>query len=142
MKRILVVDGMGGGMGKVLVAAIKERIPDAELVACGTNALATQAMLKAGAHVAVTGENAVLYQAARCQVICGPLGIVIPNALQGEFSTRMAEAIASADAPKFLLPVRKRQIILAVPEPASVNEAVALLLDQLEAFWRGNDVEE
>ncbi len=139
MTRILIVDGMGGGMGKQLVQALRGRFPDAELVACGTNSSATEAMLKSGADIGATGENAICYQASRCTLICGSFGIVVPHAMQGELSPRMAEAVTSADVPKFLLPIHKCQISLAAPQ-ANPSESLAILLDQVENFLGGTGI--
>lgn len=137
MKRILVIDGMGGGIGKSLVAALKNRFPSVELVACGTNALATQAMLKAGADVAVTGESAICFQVPRADAICGSFGIVVPHAMQGELSPRIAEVVAGNEIPKFLLPLHKCHIFLAAPETESLSASLLILLDQIEAYMRG-----
>ena len=103
--RVLVIDGQGGGLGRQLVAAISAACPDAELTAVGTNSLAASAMLKAGAHRAATGENAVLVNARRADVIVGPLGIVIADALLGEITPAMAAAVGQADAKRILIPV-------------------------------------
>ena len=103
--RVLVIDGQGGGLGRQLVAAISAVCPDAELTAVGTNSLAASAMLKAGAARAATGENAVLVNARRADVIVGPLGIVIADALLGEITPAMAAAVGQADAKRILIPV-------------------------------------
>ena len=103
--RVLVIDGQGGGLGRQLVAAISAACPDAELTAVGTNSLAASAMLKAGAARAATGENAVLVNACRADVIVGPLGIVIADALLGEITPAMAAAVGQADARRILIPV-------------------------------------
>ena len=103
--RVLVIDGQGGGLGRQLVAAISAACPDAELTAVGTNSLAASAMLKAGAARAATGENAVLVNARRADVIVGPLGIVIADALLGEITPAMAAAVGRADAKRILIPV-------------------------------------
>ena len=103
--RVLVIDGQGGGLGRQLVAAISAACPDAELTAVGTNSLAASAMLKAGAARAATGENAVLANARRADVIVGPLGIVIADALLGEITPAMAAAVGQADAKRILIPV-------------------------------------
>ena len=102
---VLVIDGQGGGLGRQLVAAISAACPDAELTAVGTNSLAASAMLKAGAARAATGENAVLVNARRADVIVGPLGIVIADALLGEITPAMAAAVGQADAKRILIPV-------------------------------------
>lgn len=103
--RVLVIDGQGGGLGRQLVAAISAACPDADLTAVGTNSLAASAMLKAGAARAATGENAVLVNARRADVIVGPLGIVIADALLGEITPAMAAAVGQADAKRILIPV-------------------------------------
>ena len=99
-KRILVIDGQGGNIGRQLVKLITERFPDAELLAVGTNSIATENMLKAGAKSAATGENAVLVSSRRADVIIGPIGIVIADALMGEVTPKMSAA--PVDSPKGL----------------------------------------
>ena len=102
---ILVIDGQGGGLGRQLVQSIKSRFPQAELTAVGTNALATQAMHKAGADKAATGENAVAVNCRRADVIIGPVGIVIADSLWGEVSPAIALAVAQSEAVRRLLPM-------------------------------------
>ena len=84
--RVLVIDGQGGGLGRQLVAAVKKAVPQAVVTAIGTNSAATSAMLKAGADRAATGENAVVVGCRRADVILGPIGIVIADALLGEIT--------------------------------------------------------
>ena len=107
--KILVVDGMGGGIGKAIVETLKKNDNgiDCEILAVGTNSLATAAMLKAGADDGATGENAVVYNAERATFIIGPMGIIIGNSMHGEISPAMAAAISCSDAHKILLPVSK-----------------------------------
>ena len=104
--RILVVDGQGGGVGRQLVAQIKLAFPDVQLMAVGTNTIATAAMLKSGADNAATGENAVIVAARKADVIIGPLGIVVADSLGGEITPAMANAVAQADAKRILLPFK------------------------------------
>ena len=85
---ILVIDGQGGGLGRQLVAAVKKAVPQAVVTAIGTNSAATSAMLKAGADRAATGENAVVVGCRRADVILGPIGIVMADALLGEITPR------------------------------------------------------
>ena len=80
---VLVIDGQGGRIGQQLIKAILSRYPEVELTAIGTNSLATSAMLKGGAAQGATGENALLVACRRADVILGPLGIVIADALIG-----------------------------------------------------------
>lgn len=102
---VLVIDAQGGGIGKQLVAAIKENVPDAVVTAVGTNAVATSVMLKAGADNAATGENAVVVNSRKADVIVGPIGIVIADALLGEITPLMAKAVAQSDAKRILVPI-------------------------------------
>ena len=90
---ILVIDAQGGGIGKQVVAAIKQNMPEMEITAVGTNSAATTAMLKAGADHAATGENAVIVGCRRADVIVGPVGIVIADSLYGEITPAMALAV-------------------------------------------------
>ena len=102
---ILVVDGQGGGLGRQLVTALREACPSAHITAVGTNAQATGVMLKAGAHQAATGENAVVTACRRADVIVGPVGIVIADSLLGEITPAMAVAVGGSLARRVLIPV-------------------------------------
>ncbi len=103
---IVVIDGQGGGLGAALVARLKTRLGNkAQLRAVGINALATSAMLKAGADKAATGENAVCYNAAQADLILGPIGLLSANALMGEVSPAIAAALSAAKARRILVPV-------------------------------------
>lgn len=102
---ILVIDAQGGGIGRQLVSAIKAELPQALVTAVGTNTLATSAMLKAGADLAATGENAVAVNSKKADVIVGPIGIVIADALLGEVTPAMARAVAQSPAKRILIPV-------------------------------------
>lgn len=105
--KILVIDGQGGGLGRQLVAAIRKELPDAELTAVGTNSAATEAMRKAGAERAATGENAVLVACRRADAIVGPVGIVIADALLGEITPAMACAVGQSAARRILIPTNR-----------------------------------
>ena len=102
---ILVIDAQGGGIGKQIVSALKKRYPEQYITAVGTNSLATSAMLKAGADVAATGENPVIVCSRRADVIIGPVGIVIADALLGELTAAMAAAVGQSPAKRILVPV-------------------------------------
>lgn len=121
--RILVVDGQGGGIGSQLVKLLRPSLPDdCELICVGTNVLATNAMLKAGAHHGATGENAVLFNASRADIILGPIGILVANGILGEVSPRMSTAISGADAEKILIPSSSCGIHVAGTEDCRLEE--------------------
>lgn len=103
--KVLVIDGQGGGIGKLLVAGIKSEYPDFFVTAVGANSIATSAMLKAGADAAATGENAVLVGCRRADVIAGPVGIVVADSLLGEITPEMARAIGQSNVKRVLIPV-------------------------------------
>ena len=129
--KVLIIDGQGGGLGRQLVAAVKERFPEIEVLAVGANSTATGAMLRAGADQAATGENAVLVAARRADVIMGPIGIVIADAMLGEITPVMAAAAGQSEAKRILLPVGQCDNIIAgvqdMPMAKMVQEAVELL---------------
>ena len=104
---ILVIDGQGGRIGQQLIKAILTRYPQVEVTAIGTNSLATSAMLKGGASQGATGENAVIYNSRQADVIAGPIGIVMANAMLGEITPKMAEAVSSSEAKIVLIPMSR-----------------------------------
>ena len=104
MAKIVVIDGQGGRLGKLLVEEVKARLPQAELLAIGTNGIASSAMQKAGASQVATGENPVVRGVMDADVVLGPLGIVVAHAILGEVTPKMAEAVGGCRAKKFLVP--------------------------------------
>lgn len=104
---LLIIDGQGGQIGAQLIKEILARFPDVTLTAIGTNAVATAAMIKAGAKHAATGENPVVVACRKADVIIGPLGIVIADSFLGEVTEKMALAVAKAEAVRILIPVNK-----------------------------------
>ncbi len=101
---VLIIDGQGGGVGRTLVSALIKEASEIEITAVGTNSIAASAMKKAGAHHAATGENAVVVGCRYADVIAGPIGIVIANALYGEITPVMAAAVGKSRAKRVLIP--------------------------------------
>jgi hypothetical protein len=131
---VLVIDGMGGGIGTQLVSQLSgQSRPGMELVCVGTNSWATQSMLKAGAARGATGENAVRVMAGSADVIAGPIGIVMTNALMGEITAAMGEAITSSAARKILVPVNQGHFEIvgmeSRPLVALIKDAAARIAD-------------
>lgn len=134
--KVLIIDGQGGGLGRQLVTAVKEKCPEAEVLAVGTNSTATGAMLRAGADQAVTGENAVLVACRRADVIIGPIGIVIADSMLGEITPAMAAAVGQSPARRILLPVNQCDNLVVGAADLSmadkVREAAELLRGLLD----------
>jgi hypothetical protein len=139
--RIAVVDGQGGGIGKHITEKLRRELPEnVEILALGTNALATSMMLKAGANEGASGENALIWNAPRVDLIVGPLSILIPNAMLGELTSQVAQAIASSPAPKILLPLTRGKVELvgqrAEPLPHLIDELISRVKEIIETYSR------
>lgn len=135
--KVAVVDGQGGGIGKAITEKLRKEFGERmEIFAFGTNALATAALLKAGANEGATGENAIIQNMSEMDIIVGPLGIIVAHSMLGELTPRMAEAIAKSKARKLLLPINRVRIDVigakAEPLPHLVNE----LLLQVKTVWK------
>jgi hypothetical protein len=138
MKTIIaVVDGMGGGIGAGLIGRIKEIIDfeDMEIIALGTNAVAAERMVKAGAHRGASGENAVRVMAKTASFILGPIGIVIADSMMGEITPVMAAAVLSAPGERILLPLQQEHFFIAgleqLPMAGMIDRAVEILKGRL-----------
>ncbi len=131
MKKIIVIDGQGGNIGKQLVKRIREELPDAYIRAVGTNSTATGNMIKAGADEAATGENAVIVAARDADIITGPVGIIVADALLGEVSSAMAKAVSDSKAIKVLIPVNKCDILIAGVKDKSISELIEAAIRQI-----------
>ncbi|MCR4435078.1 MAG: DUF3842 family protein [Clostridiales bacterium] len=128
--RIAVIDGQGGSIGRAIVEKLRRELPeDVEIIALGTNAIATSSMIKAGANEAATGENAIVYNVHKVDVIMGTISVVVANSMSGELTTLMAKAISESPARKLLLPLNRCNIeIVGVdksePLPHLIDSAV------------------
>jgi hypothetical protein len=132
MKRICVIDGQGGGIGATVIRYLKEALgEDVELIALGTNAIATAQMIKAGANKGASGENAICRTVFEADCIIGPVSVSWANAMLGEVTPKIAEAVTSTRAMKLLLPISQENVhIIGVskePLPHLVQQAVEKL---------------
>ena len=110
---VLIIDGQGGQLGSQIIKAVISHYPDIDLTAVGTNAAATTAMVKAGAKKAATGENPIIVACRKADVIIGPIGIVIADALLGEITPDAAKAVGQSDAVRILIPINKCKNLVA-----------------------------
>ncbi len=132
--KILVIDGQGGKIGKAVIEGLIAELPKAHIVAVGTNSVATAAMLKAGAHAGATGENPAVVNSRDSDVIVGPIGIIIANALYGEVTPALATAVSGSGAVKVLIPAAKCKVIVAGTEDLPLARYVADAIAAVSAF--------
>jgi len=113
LNSIMVMDGQGGGIGKAIIKRLRYVFgEDIEILALGTNSLATSQMMKAGANRGATGENAIVKMSLSVDIIVGPLAIIMANSMMGEVTPRIAEAISSSNALKILIPLTREKVKL------------------------------
>jgi len=136
-KNVLIIDGQGGQLGRQMVEAVRRLIPDAQITAVGTNALATSAMLKAGADRGATGENAVVVCTRDADIIVGPVGIVIADSLLGEITPKMAVAVGQSSAKKILLPVNKCNNIIIGVDGKTTSELIDDAIAKIKSISEG-----
>ena len=130
--KIVIIDGQGGRLGQLICeAVIKEKI-ECDLLAVGTNSIATSVMLKAGAKQGATGENPVIVACRDADIIIGPIGIVVADSLLGEITPKMATAVGQSKALKLLLPVSHCNNQVVGAKFSSMNEMVAQTIADLK----------
>lgn len=133
---IVVIDGQGGGIGKALVERVKRAYPEVSVRALGTNSAATSAMMKGGADDGATGENAIVFNVSRAEIIAGPIGIIMANGLLGEVTPKAALAVGDSSAVKILIPSQRCSLIVAGSSGQTtqycIDSAVALIGDELK----------
>ncbi len=137
MKKVVVIDGQSGRMGQLFIERARAAAVPCELIAVGTNAIATSAMLKAGADAGATGENPILVACRTADIIVGPIGILAADSLLGEITPTMAVTIGQAAARKLLLPVNQCNNIVAGTQSLTLSrlmeEAVEVLRSLCES---------
>ena len=134
MKRICVIDGQGGGIGAAIIKRLKSAFGESvEIIALGTNAIATAQMLKAKANRGASGENAIVRTAAQLDVIIGPVGIVLAHAMMGEVTPEMAEAVSGCKAAKLILPISQENVdLIGVSQDPLPHLVETLVVDHLK----------
>jgi len=131
MKRICVIDGQGGGIGATLIKYLKRAYGESiELIGLGTNAIATAQMLKAGANRGASGENAIVQTVVTADLIVGPISISWANAMLGEVTPKMAEAVMSCPAPKIVLPLTQEPVVLVGLESEPLPHLVQRVVNE------------
>lgn len=135
--KLMVMDGHGGGIGAAIIKGLRESIGNnIEVLAVGTNSIATSRMMKAGANRGATGQNAVVRTSRRVDIIMGPIAILMANSMMGEMTESMASAISSSEAVKILLPLSQERInivgVTGEPLPHLVDQAVAVVSDLMK----------
>lgn len=135
---ILVIDGQGGQLGSQIIKNILERYPIIRLTAVGTNATATASMVKAGAKQAATGENPIIVASQKADVIIGPLGIVIADAMLGEITPAAATAIGQSSAVRILIPVNKCDNLVAGVTNLTLSALIDDALTKLDGILKNH----
>ncbi len=136
MKKICIIDGQGGGIGSTVIKKLKELFQETvEIIALGTNAIATAQMLKAMANRGASGENAIIHTVKAVDIIIGPVGIIIANAMMGEVTPKIAKAVANSPARKILIPLTQENIqivgVSSVPLPHLIEDLIEINLKQI-----------
>lgn len=129
--KVLIIDGQGGGIGKALVAKLVKALPEVPLIALGTNALATAAMLKAGAKQGATGESAIAWQCRDADVILGVAGILAAGSLMGEISPAISVAVGQSPALKILIPTERCGLKIVGGRQMSMEEALNACVEEV-----------
>ncbi len=128
---ILIIDGQGGKIGRLLVEAIKVRFDKVEVTVIGTNSTATANMIKGGADNAATGENPVVVGCRKADIIIGPASIAVADSMLGEITPAMAVAVGQSSAVKILIPINKCDNMFVGVEDLSITELIRKAVDQI-----------
>lgn len=129
--KIVVIDGQGGNVGRMLIERMLSRKLDAQIIAVGTNSIATANMLKAGVKLGATGENATIVNVRDADYVVGPIGIVVADSLLGEITPNMAVAVGSSSAKKILIPSLKCNNYVVGTKEISLDKLIDLAVDEI-----------
>lgn len=129
--KIVVIDGQGGSIGKVIVEQLVKKV-DVESIFCiGTNSVATANMLKAGAKYGASGENPVIVACRDADYIIGPIGIIMADSMLGEISPLMAQAVGASNAHKILIPINKCLTVAGV-QNLTLSDYIKIAVDSIQ----------
>ena len=128
----MVMDGQGGGIGRAIIRRLRETFgEEVEILALGTNSVATSQMMKAGANRGATGENAIVKTAPQIDIIIGPLAIIMADSMMGEVTPGMSQAISSSRALKVLIPLTQERVeivgVSGEPLPHLIDQAIEII---------------
>ncbi len=129
---IVVIDGQGGRLGKLIIEAVRKKYGNANIIAIGTNAVATATMLKGGADEGATGENPVVVACRIADIIIGPIGIVIADSLMGEVTEKMALAVSRSNASRILVPMNRCDNLIAGVDSQPINALVEDVVSKIQ----------
>lgn len=133
----MVMDGQGGGIGRVIIKKLRNAFgEEIEILALGTNSVATSQMMKAGANRGATGENAIIKTAPKVDIIIGPLAIIMANSMMGEVTSGMSQAISSSSAFKILIPLTQENAAIV----GVSDEPLPHLIDQAIEIIKGGEI--
>lgn len=131
MKQICIIDGQGGGIGSATIKVLRNYFEETvEVLALGTNTIATVQLLKAGANRGATGENAIVQTVKKTDIIIGPVGIIIAHAMMGEVTPKMAEAVAQSPAKKLLIPLSKENVEIVGVTSAPLPHLIETMVEE------------
>jgi NAD(P)-dependent dehydrogenase (short-subunit alcohol dehydrogenase family) len=135
--RIAVIDGQGGGIGSLVVKRLREEFGDnVEIIALGTNSAATTSMMKARANSGATGENAIVWNKDKMDIIVGTLSIVLPNGMLGELTPAMAEAVSSSSAIKILIPINQEGVRIVGLQREPLPHLIEKVIEEIKVIAR------
>lgn len=135
MKKVVVVDAQGGGLGAAVVKKLCEKYEGRiEILALGTNVAATSAMKKSGAKLCATGENAITFNVKTADIIIGGIGIIAASGMLGEITPAMACAIAQSNATKILIPISRCSIVIAGTQELDAKSLIDSAVSRIETL--------
>ena len=134
--KLLIIDGQSGRLGAQIIEGLKKAgLSDQhDIIAVGTNALATSGMINAGANQGATGENAVIVQCRRVDVIVGPIGITLADAMLGEITPAMATAVGASNAARVLIPSDRCETYVIGVAPMTRKQQIEAAVAQIMAL--------